>query len=507
MQRVDVSKSHPEFIGAEHCGFLISGKFPTEFWDDLFLDARLEDNKVIRVHVNPTLVQRQSVMESSLFWPRLKRLGTVLPKLSKIPLYLLHGDIRGLVSKIRKQRSEYSLAFGTPRLNVADLRLTALQKRPVSLIIDHDMGGGANFYRENLVAIKRASGEAVLLFYYSLPTLTGYLKVVDSDIDRVFRIEHPGELLDIVRAVRPNEVFVNNLVSVFDPYEMVDVIKRLRYENGIPLTIATHDYFAICPSWTLLDHKGKFCGIPDISQCRECLAQHKGFFTNLVGERDIERWRRIWGGCFEMADRVLCFSQSSAQLLKRAYPKLEDRRVVVAPHNCDYISKRAEREMVGSSLHVGIIGEIAQHKGSRIVAEMAETIRREQLPVKITVIGTVDDCCDREVVRVTGPYRREELAEIIDREAVNVGFVPSVWPETFSYVTEELIRLAMPIAVFDLGAQAERVRAYSKGLVIKETNARRAVHALLEFYGRLKEVGSGSPATGEGQRTSVPSVC
>jgi glycosyltransferase involved in cell wall biosynthesis len=41
---------------------------------------------------------------------------------------------------------------------------------------------------------------------------------------------------------------------------------------------------------------------------------------------------------------------------------------------------------------------------------------------------------------------------------VGLCLLPSIWPETFSYVTQELMSLGVPLVCFDLGAPAECVR-------------------------------------------------
>jgi hypothetical protein len=41
-------------------------------------------------------------------------------------------------------------------------------------------------------------------------------------------------------------------------------------------------------------------------------------------------------------------------------------------------------------------------------------------------------------------------------------WIPSIWPETYCYVLSAALRSGTQVAVFDLGAQAERVRAHDE---------------------------------------------
>lgn len=45
-------------------------------------------------------------------------------------------------------------------------------------------------------------------------------------------------------------------------------------------------------------------------------------------------------------------------------------------------------------------------------------------------------------------------------------FVPSIWPETYLYTLSLAFALRCPPVVFDLGAQAERVRAENFGVIL-----------------------------------------
>jgi len=63
----------------------------------------------------------------------------------------------------------------------------------------------------------------------------------------------------------------------------------------------------------------------------------------------------------------------------------------------------------------------------------------------------------------------------------------SVWPETFSYVTHELIKLKVPLFLFDIGAQGDTVRQYSLGCVAPLCNGSDLLPVLLEFKKALDE--------------------
>jgi len=63
--------------------------------------------------------------------------------------------------------------------------------------------------------------------------------------------------------------------------------------------------------------------------------------------------------------------------------------------------------------------------------------------------------------------------------------MPSIWPETFSFVTHELISTGVPVISFDLGAQGSAVRAYRLGHVVPLSSAKQLLDQILEFRMKL----------------------
>ena len=69
-------------------------------------------------------------------------------------------------------------------------------------------------------------------------------------------------------------------------------------------------------------------------------------------------------------------------------------------------------------------------------------------------------------VTVHGPYAQGEITSLARRYDVGLWFIPSIWPETFSFATREALATGLPVVCFDLGAQAEAARAAPNGHVL-----------------------------------------
>jgi glycosyltransferase involved in cell wall biosynthesis len=358
----------------------------------------------------------------------------------------------------------------------------------LAIVIDHDLGGGANRYRRRVVEEFRRSGAPVLLLTWDVAELEPSATFIQDGNEYQFGLAEVEDIFAFTDALPVSDVFLNNTYSFEDPLALTDFVLALKHRTGARTTFALHDYFAVCPSYTLLNAAGKFCGVPDASVCGACLAQSRGDFKEFVDELDIGAWRERWGRLLRQVDKILCFSNSSLALLTKAYPGLEDGRIEVLGHVVDYLPNRMPKLRLDGPLHVGVCGTMNEQKGVKILKALAEFIRERRLPYKITVFGGTSEALPEDVVRVLGPYETDSLPELIESSGVNVFLFPSIWPETFSYVTEELMKLGVPLAAFDLGAPAERLRSYAKGIILSSIAPDQILSGLEELKKNLSGV-------------------
>ena len=113
---------------------------------------------------------------------------------------------------------------------------------------------------------------------------------------------------------------------------------------------------------------------------------------------------------------------------------------------------------------VGVIGAIGVHKGYDVLLACARDAARRDLPLAFTVIGhTHDDArADGDRARLRHRPVSRGRAAGADRAAQrpHLAFLPSVWPETWCYALGAAWRAGLAAVAFDLGAQAERIRAH-----------------------------------------------
>ncbi len=347
------------------------------------------------------------------------------------------------------------------------------------VILSHMIGGGADVYKEQMKSEFISEGINVIDIQYDVYKLRYKLSI---NLQNDFLCYHFSDFYDmkmICSLLKVNEIIINNLVTFPDVCKILKVLEELKSLQDVKVKTLIHDYFMICPSYVLLNKDGKFCGIPDIEDCRKCISKHSMAYMP-VKWADIEDWRGAWFYLLNISDDIICFSKSSKQLLLKAYPELRRERISVNPHKVSFV-KKANLVKNDKTLNIGILGTITYPKGLGIVEEMLKYIDDKRLKVSIKVIGTMPVKVKSSKLFVSGRYDQKDLVSLIEKNRIDIIFIPSVWPETFSYTTEEAIQTGLPVAVFNLGAPAERVKVYDNGLIVSEINAINALDEIISF--------------------------
>ena len=347
-----------------------------------------------------------------------------------------------------------------------DLERLASLDREVFCFITHSGGGGTERHLRDLsesLAIDRIG--AIVLF--ALPGRrvaigTAALDHVENlryNLDREF-----DKLVQDLKRLRVHHVHIHSNVDV--PQELFNLPEKL----GVRYDVTVHDYAWVCPRITLTNHSGDYCGEPPIHVCETCAG---GGVADLL-ETSL---RQLSG-----ARRVFCPSQDTLDRIRKHLPL---GNLLVRHHpewieTQDYGNRAATEE---APVRVAIIGRLSGHKGLRVLRQCAAHALEWNLPLQFVVIGSTTH--DSEFTRltnveITGPYDDLEVDDLIEQHKLHVAFLPSVWPETYSYTLSVAFRCGLIPVAFDLGAIAERLRLAQSGILLPlGTDASKINEALL----------------------------
>jgi len=338
------------------------------------------------------------------------------------------------------------------------------------LLLNQSLGGGSSIYFNTLVDSYKIENRETLQLIYNYYTDSFILYFDYKSYHFSYEITTLDEVEFLLEQLKFKELFINNLVSFKEIPRVIDLIEKLVTRDNTKLNIATHDYFMICPNYMLLNPNNRFCNIPEnIEECVSCLKSSSLEWRTLVdSDLDIISWRANFKRLLDLADRIICFSNSSKDILLKAYGELELSKIDIIPHQVEPLREVNPREHNSSYIRVGILGAVNEAKGAGVIEELLKRIDRDNLNIKITLIGDTSKAISSKNFKITGRYERDNLPQIVEDEEIDIFLIPSICPETFSYTTNEIIMMGMPLMVFNVGAPAERVREYSRGVVLDE---------------------------------------
>lgn len=355
------------------------------------------------------------------------------------------------------------LAAERARLDAARLRRAAEPGPGAGLVlmINHARGGGTARHEIEVAARLRAErGLGAVALRPSRRAGAVALGTLDGRLDlpalQALPLLAPGDdtalsplLVELLSLLGLREVQLHHLVD--HPPALRDRLGALCAALAVPLQVTVHDYYLICPRINLVDASGRYCGEPDRDSCNRCLARDEpGRAAGRIGP-----WRAAHGELLKRAARVVVPDLDVASRLSNYYPSV---RVQIEPH--EPLRLPTGRPPRGPLREVLVIGALSTVKGYEVLLGLARSRAAADAGLRFTLLGySPDDAALQAAgVRVLGRYDDATLAARIAELAPDLILLPSVWPETFCYVLTPAAESGRRVAVFDLGAQARRLK-------------------------------------------------
>jgi glycosyltransferase involved in cell wall biosynthesis len=402
---------------------------------------------------------------------------------------ILRGRLDLLYDKVSRRWRGAALR----RISAAELGERVVDSGPLTLFVDAGLGGGATEHARRAVHDLEQTGLTVVQL--SVNGISGggvvssaALSLHHSISDADWRLFHDARLERVLAGVH-----VGTLVGFDRPLAMLRELASLVRRVSVPMTVYWHDHYLICPAHLLLDDSGRYCGVPSQERCNACIQVHPAAVESQVRSEGIAVWREVCGELLDAATTVSVFSDSSQDLIGRAYGSRFADRLSPGKHGMDYFHAARRVPTVESPVTIAVLGRISLHKGVRVVEQLAAEIKTQQADVSIAIVGSIDTTLDASVATVLGHYEVNELPDILEKLGVSLVFMPSVCPETFSYVVHEVMAMQLPLFTLPLGAQAEAARAYAHGGVASSLQPDSLLGEILEFAATI----SGGLAQGD----------
>ena len=341
------------------------------------------------------------------------------------------------------------------------------RNQPAVALITHDHGGGIARVLTERIAALRAEGYRPIVIQPDFSDPQSRLSLIGAARlgERIGR-DFPNllytlpadwrALLALLRAARVQRVEFHHDLGHHP------LLHTLAAALAVPVRLFIHDYAVFCKRYHLIGPDRLYCGEPDAAGCVRCLERAGSESTDPITPAALRARSAV---SLQSAEQVIVPSADVAQRLRRHFPKLVS---VVQPWETDLdtLTLRAPRR---AARRIAVLGGIGPAKGFDMLRACAVDANARDLPLDFVLVGASEH--DRLLletgrVRITGPYPEGEGAALTARMDADLAFIPSIWPETWCFTLSEAWRAGLYTVVFDLGAQAARVRASQRGLTL-----------------------------------------
>ena len=339
----------------------------------------------------------------------------------------------------------------------ADLNRLFAETRPVILMINHNWGGGVEKHVKELVSFFTNLATFLVL----RPEINEHVSVSwendGESLSLCFRI--PGEydiLKSFLKRVGVCKLHFHHVVNV--PH----IIQRLPEELSIPYDVTLHDYYMICPNIFLVDKNDRYCGEKGEFACRKCAADQ-----NL----DIHTWRKDHHSFLKGADRIIAPSRDTASRFQAYFDGLN----IIEAYHLDHESAGSYPEPAffeissAENLRVVIMGDLSRRKGADILIDVSALAEQENVLLEFHLMGHAYRRLSEKInsrLTVYGLYTEETRNSLLKKINPHIGWIPALWPETYSYVLSEMMAFGLPIAATRIGAFPERLNNRSLSWIL-----------------------------------------
>lgn len=154
-------------------------------------------------------------------------------------------------------------------------------------------------------------------------------------------------------------------------------------------------------------------------------------------------------------------------------------RLIVGCYNKFFISGKEYRYTPdkknlmqnNNAINIAFVGGMVEAKGSKIAYEMIRKCSDKEI-INWYIFGAISPedkeliMCKQENLYKIGQYEKDDIYNILQAFSIDVICILPIWAETFCYTLSEAWLSKIPTIVTDIGAVAERTKAYGCGWII-----------------------------------------
>lgn len=257
--------------------------------------------------------------------------------------------------------------------------------------------------------------------------------IIDGELVGIARA---GDIVEIVGELAARDVSFSTVVHALHGHTTEFVAALTAASRSSEAFFWLHDYFSICPGYTLLRNDVSFCGAPPVGSqaCKICL------YGEARGGH-VARMEKLFNA---VSFRVVSPSALALDVW-RAGSRLPHKDKVVSGH-CRLEVREGEDSRIQEAdvqpVRVAFLGHQAMRKGWKLFEKLAREIRADGdvgSDVEFFYFGN-NELDDSGIAAIPVEVSTQALGAMVAavKEAqIDFVFLWSLWPETFSFTAHE----------------------------------------------------------------------
>lgn len=403
----------------------------------------------------------------------------------KHPTYT--DEVRKFVNSPLLKTMQDNIRFGLSNFSIKNFN-----KKRILFVI-HSNSGGTPKTNEDLMKQVEKYADCYLLFAHTHTMILYHfensclIKIKEWSFDsrwwaEMFYNEKYEEIyFNILHNLQIDLVHIRHLLH--HTFDLPIVSKKL----GIPVVLSFHDFYMVCPSFTLLDENYDYCQGVCNDNLVNCKVPSKGITQEPIMKSFVEKWRFEVKKLFEYVDCFITTSEVVKEVFTNIFRNSFDDNFFVIEHGRNFpIIKEKLFEVPSEKKPIKILftGNILRHKGSMIIKELYDLDIEKN--IEFHFLGTTDESLKNIGIH-HGTYKREELYKKISLIKPSFIGIFSIWPETFCHTLTEAWSCGIPVLATNIGVIQDRVEKNNGGIFIDKDDSVASYNIILDIKNNPKK--------------------
>ena len=264
---------------------------------------------------------------------------------------------------------------------------------------------------------------------------------------------------DVLVSFDIDVIHIRHLIN--HSFDLPQIASRL----NIPVVLSFHDFYFICPFYTLLNENNVYCEGKCGDNNLNCYNPLKTL-EDINSKEIISDWRKNVLEMFKYVDYFVTTADFVRNLFSSVYPEIDNDKFKVIEHGRDFdkIVQLYEKPSLDKPIKILFL---ANHlnimKGSKLIKDVYNLDKNSKL--EFHFLGNCHDGLE-EIGINHGTFERDNFYQIVGEIKPSFVGIFSIWPETFCHTLTEAWSCGIPVIGSDIGVIKDRILKEKGGWII-----------------------------------------